>query len=146
MTGRELGCESTKIINDRASFSIGTYVSSSHSNEKPNGGYGYGVLQTILFTDNSINPTPDADGNYPTMTFYPNILEYLDTFDFQQQNKRAISDIQFTLAPIDGMRVNYVFGYDDARSRGTRYAPIGTTTAVTGTARSSIVNRTQNEQ
>ncbi|MDP6456620.1 MAG: SusC/RagA family TonB-linked outer membrane protein [Candidatus Marinimicrobia bacterium] len=132
-----------QIINDRASFSIGTYVSSSHSNEKPNGGYGYGVLQTILFTDNSINPTPDADGNYPTMTFYPNILEYLDTFDFQQQNKRAISDIQFTLAPIDGMRVNYVFGYDDARSRGTRYAPIGTTTAVTGTARSSIVNRTQ---
>ena len=132
-----------QIINDWASFSVGTYVSSSQSNDKPNGGYGYGVLQTILFTDNSINPAPDADGNYPTMTFYPNILEYLDTFDFQQQNKRAISDIQFTLTPIDGLRVHYVFGYDDASSRGTTYSPIGTTTAATGTARSSTINQTQ---
>ena len=77
------------------------------------------------------------------MTFYPNILEYIETFDFQQQNKRAISDIQFTLIPIAGMQVNYVLGYDDSRSRASTYSPIGTTTAALGSARSSNLNRTQ---
>ncbi len=132
-----------QIINDWASFSVGTYVATSKSNDMPNGGYGYGVLQTILFADNDTNPEADADGNYPAMTFYPNILEYLNTFEFKQTNKRAISDIQFTLSPVKGMRVKYVFGYDDASSRGTRYSPIGTTTALTGSARASTINRTQ---
>jgi TonB-linked SusC/RagA family outer membrane protein len=132
-----------QVINDWASFSAGTYISTTNSNDMPNGGYGSGVLQTILFSNNSINPAPDADGNYPTMTFYPNILEYIETFDFQQQNKRAISDVQFTLVPTAGMQVNYVLGYDDSRSRASTYSPIGTTTAALGSARSSNLNRTQ---
>lgn len=132
-----------QVINDWASFSVGTYVSTSNSDDMPNGGYGSGVIQTILFSNNSIDPAPDADGNFPTMTFYPNILEYIETFDFQQQNKRAISDIQFTLVPTAGMQVNYVLGYDDSRSRASTYSPIGTTTAVLGSARSSNLNRTQ---
>ena len=132
-----------QVINDWASFSVGTYVSSSNSDDMPNGGYGSGVIQTILFSNNSIDPAPDADGNFPTMTFYPNILEYIETFDFQQQNKRAISDIQFTLVPTAGMQVNYVLGYDDSRSRASTYSPIGTTTAVLGSARTSNLNRTQ---
>ncbi len=132
-----------QVINEWALMSLGTYVSTSSSNDMPNGGYGSGVLQTILFSDNSINPERDADGNYPSMTFYPNILEYLETFDFQQENNRAISDIQFTLTPVDGLQVNYVLGYDDSRSRGTTYSPIGTTTATNGRARSSTISRTQ---
>lgn len=132
-----------QIINDKVSFAAGTYVSSSNSDDLPNGGYGSGVLQTILFSNNSINPEPDADGNYPVMTFYPNILEYIETFNFQQQNKRSISDIQFTLLPMKGMQVNYVLGYDDSRSRATTYSPIGTTTATLGSARASNLNRSQ---
>jgi len=132
-----------QVINDWASFSIGTYVSTSNSNDMPNGGFGPGVIQTILFSNNTINPAPDADGNFPQMTFYPNILEYLNTFDFRQQNKRAISDIQVTLTPVDGLSVNYVLGYDDSRSRATTYAPIGTTTMTDGRARASNLNRTQ---
>ncbi len=132
-----------QVINDWASFSVGTYVSTSNSDDMPNGGYGSGVIQTILFSNNSIDPAPDADGNFPTMTFYPNILEYIETFDFQQQNKRAISDIQFTLVPTAGMQVNYVLGYDDSRSRASTFSPIGTTTAVLGSARTSNLNRTQ---
>ncbi len=133
----------SQVINEWALMSLGTYVSNSESNDMPNGGYGSGVLQTILFSDNSINPEPDADGNYPTMTFYPNILEYLETFDFKQENNRAISDIQFTLTPYEGLLVNYVLGYDDSRSRGSTYSPIGTTTATDGRARSSTISRTQ---
>ena len=132
-----------QVINDWASFSIGTYVSSSNSNDKPNGGYGSGVIQSILFSDNKTDPQPDADGNYPSMTFYPNILEYIDTFDFQQQSKRAISDIQFSLTPVAGMQVDYVLGYDDSRSTATTYSPIGTTTLLDGRARASNLNRTQ---
>ena len=69
------------------------------------------------------------------MTFYPNILEYIETFNFEQANNRAISDIQFTLTPVEGLQANYVLGYDDSRSRGTTYAPLGTTTAEDGSAR-----------
>lgn len=132
-----------QIINDWASISVGSYVSNSTSNDKPNGGYGYGVIQTILFSNNIVDPKPDADGNYRTMTFYPNINEYIETFDFGQKNNRSISDFQLNLNPFSGLSVNYVLGYDNSRSTGNRYAPIGTTTATQGTARSSTINRTQ---
>ena len=132
-----------QVINEWALISLGTYISSSESNDMPNGGYGSGVMQTILFSDNRINPNPDADGNYPTMTFYPNILEYLNTFDFTQENNRAISDIQFTFTPIEGLQAIYVLGYDDSRSEGKTYIPIGTTTITDGQARSSTISRTQ---
>lgn len=132
-----------QIINDRVSASIGSYFSTSRSNDMPNGGYGFGVLQTILFTNNSIDPTPDEDGNYPVMTFYPNILEYLETFEFQQENNRAISDFQLNLAPLDGLNINYVLGYDHSESVGSRYVPIGTTTSLAGSSRTSSINTTQ---
>lgn len=132
-----------QIINDKVSASFGTYVSKSNSNDKPNGGYGFGVLQTILFTNNRIDPTPDVFGDFPVMTFYPNILEYLETFDFQQTNNRAISDLQVNFTPIDGLDINYVLGYDNAESTGTRYVPLGTTTSVLGSARTSTITTTQ---
>ena len=130
-------------LNDWASFSFGSYIARSHSNDKPNGGYGSGVLQTVLFTNNTIDPAADADGNYPQMTFYPNILEYINTFDFQQLNNRSISDFQLNLAPVKGLTVNYIFGYDNANSVGTTYSPIGTTTALLGSARTSSINTLQ---
>lgn len=132
-----------QIINDWASVSIGSYISRSQSNDLPNGGYGFGVLQTILFTNNRIDPTPDADGNYPVMTFYPNILEYLETFEFKQQNNRSISDLQLNLSPMDGLNINYILGYDYSKSTGSRYVPIGTTTVELGTARTSTISTLQ---
>lgn len=130
-------------INDWASASFGTYISTSNSNDKPNGGYGFGVLQTILFTNNKINPAQDADGNYPNMTFYPNILEYIETFDFQQKNNRIISDLQINLSPMDGLKVNYILGYDNAESIGSTYVPIGTNTRVSGSASTTSISTKQ---
>jgi TonB-dependent SusC/RagA subfamily outer membrane receptor len=131
------------ILNKWASISAGSYVARSHSNDLPNGGYGFGVLQTILFTNNKVNPAKDENGDYPTMTFYPNILEYIETFDYQQFNNRSISDIQLKLNPLSGMNINLNVGYDHANSRGTSYSPIGTTTATNGRARTSTIGRTQ---
>ncbi|VAW29061.1 Outer membrane TonB-dependent transporter, utilization system for glycans and polysaccharides (PUL), SusC family, partial [hydrothermal vent metagenome] len=130
-------------INDWASFSVGSYISRSHSNDKPNGGYGRGVLQTFLFSNNVVDPTPDADGNYPSMTFLPNILEYLETFDYQQVNNRSISDLQINLAPMKGLTINYIMGYDNAQSTGTRYVPIGTNTVPLGESGVSTINTFQ---
>ena len=130
-------------INDWASFSVGSYIARSHSNDQPNGGYNAGVLPTILFTNNSIDPAPDADGNYPTMTFYPNILEYIETFDYQQLNNRSINDFQLNLAPIKGLSVNYILGYDNAQSLGTTYEPLGTTTRTDGRASTTSINTSQ---
>ncbi len=129
-----------QVINDWASVSFGTYFSTSHSNDVPNGGYGFGVLQTILFSNNKINPVQDADSNYPKMTFYPNILEYIETFDFQQKNKRTISDLQINLLPMSGLKVNYTLGYDNAESVGTTYVPIGTTTRLLGSSSTTSIS------
>lgn len=101
-------------FNDWISASLGTYFSTSTSQDQPNGGYVAGVLPTILFTNNTIDPRQDADGNYPTMTFYPNILEYINNFDFNQKNNRTISDLQINLKPLDGLKVNYTLGYDNS--------------------------------
>ncbi len=130
-------------INNWASASAGIYFSTSHSNDQPNGGYNAGVLPTILFTNNSINPAQDADGNYPNMTFYPNILEYIETFDFQQKNNRVIADLQVNLSPLEGLKVNYILGYDNAESLGTTYVPIGTNTVQLGTASTTSINTKQ---
>lgn len=132
-----------QVINDWASASVGTYFSTSNSNDMPNGGYGFGVLQTILFTNNRINPAQDADGNYPNMTFYPNILEYIETFDFQQKNNRIISDLQINLRPTENLKIDYILGYDNAESTGTTYVPIGTNTRVLGSASTSSISTKQ---
>ena len=126
-----------QVINDWASVSFGTYFSTSKSNDQPNGGYTAGVLPTILFTNNTIDPSPDADGNYPTMTFYPNILEYIETFEFTQENNRTISDLQLNLKPADGLKVNYILGYDNSESIGNTYIPIGTTPTTYALGRAS---------
>lgn len=132
-----------QVINDWASASFGTYFSTSKSQDQPNGGYVAGILPTILFTNNTIDPKPDADGNYPTMTFYPNILEYINTFDFNQKNNRTISDLQINLKPADGLKVNYILGYDNSESIGNSYVPIGTTTITLGRARTTTISTKQ---
>lgn len=132
-----------QVINNWASASIGTYISTSHSNDLPNGGYGFGVLQTILFTNNVIDPAPDADGNYPNMTFYPNILEYIETFDFQQKNNRSVSDLQINLTPTNNFKINYILGYDNAESIGSTYVPIGTNTILLGSASTTSISTKQ---
>ncbi|RPD99617.1 SusC/RagA family TonB-linked outer membrane protein [Aureibaculum marinum] len=130
-------------INDWASASIGTYFSTSNSNDTPSGGYGFGILPTILFADNKIDPSKDAEGNYPNLTFYPNILEYIETFEFQQKNNRMISDLQLNLNPVEGLSVNYTLGYDSAESTGTTYVPIGTNTVALGSASTSTITTKQ---
>ncbi|MEO9571180.1 MAG: SusC/RagA family TonB-linked outer membrane protein [Polaribacter sp.] len=132
-----------QIINDWISASFGTYFSTSKSQDQPNGGYVAGVLPTILFSNNTIDPTLDADGNYPTMTFYPNILEYINTFDFTQKSNRNISDLQITLKPVDGLKVNYILGYDSSETTGNTYIPIGTTTINLGSASTTSITTTQ---
>lgn len=132
-----------QVINNWASASFGTYFSTSKSQDQPNGGYVAGVLPTILFTNNTIDPKPDADGNYPTMTFYPNILEYINTFDFNQRNNRIISDLQINLKPADGLKVNYILGYDNSESIGNTYIPIGTTTIALGRASTTTISTKQ---
>ncbi|QCX37845.1 SusC/RagA family TonB-linked outer membrane protein [Aureibaculum algae] len=130
-------------LNDWASASIGTYFSTSNSNDTPSGGYGAGILPTILFSDNKIDPSKDADGNYPNMTFYPNIFEYIDTFDFRQKNNRIISDLQLNLKPVEGLNINYTLGYDNAESVGSTYVPIGTNTVALGSASTSTISTKQ---
>jgi len=127
-------------INDWASASFGAYYSTNKSNDQPNGGYAAGILPTILFSNNTIDPRPDEDGNYPVMTFYPNILEYINKFDYNQKNNRFIGDLQLTLKPLDGLNITYILGYDNSDANGDTYIPIGTTTLTSGRASRRNIN------
>jgi len=89
-----------------------------------------------------IDPAIDENGNYPQMTFYPNIFEYIETFDFQQLNNRSISDFQLTLSPVRGLSIIYSLGYDNSTANGTTYVPIGTTTRALGEARATTIATT----
>lgn len=123
-------------LSDWINVSFGTYVARSHSNDQPNGGNGTaGALTRFLFTDNIYDPHPDEDGNYSTAYF----MEILDKYQFQQFNNRSISDFQVNIAPVDGLNIKYVLGYDNSVSKGTTYIPIGSTASSSGSAASNTV-------
>ncbi|NNG10003.1 MAG: TonB-dependent receptor plug domain-containing protein, partial [Arenibacter sp.] len=70
----------------------------SISNDVPNGGINsaYGAITGFLFSDNSIDPTPDESGVYPVtspLVARTNPMEAVDRFDFNQKTNRVITSI-----------------------------------------------------
>jgi len=58
-------------------------------------------------------------------------------------NNRVISDLQINLSPMDGLKVNYILGYDNAESIGSTYVPIGTNTVALGSASTTSISTKQ---
>ncbi len=111
---------------------FGINYSRSSSNDIPNGGINsaYGAITGFLFSDNRIDPTPDADGVYPvTSPLVPrsNPREAVERFNFGQRTNRTITNLSLTAVPTERITLRYVLGVDYANSSATGFIPIGNT-------------------
>lgn len=121
-----------QIINDWLSFDFGLNYTTSQSQDIPNGGISaaYGALTGFLFSDNQVNPAPDASGNYPVTSLLvarTNPAEAVSRFDFGQRTNRVISNLGLTATPLKGLSIKYRFGIDTYNQSGTGFVPIGNT-------------------
>ncbi len=126
-------------INSWLSISGGSFVSFNKSNDMPNG-KNFGPITSVIFADNIKDTAPDEFGNYPKIGWMANPLEAIDRIRATTKNMRSISDIQLSLTPFDGFRLNYTFGYDHSSSEGLLYVPNGFKTKANGLSQKATVN------
>ena len=121
----------------------------SISNDVPNGGINsaYGSITGFLFSDNSIDPTPDASGVYPItspVVARTNPLEAVDRFDFGQKTNRFITSIALDGKFNEHLSAKYTLGMDYYNQSAFAYIPINnTSTLPDGFARRSDLNSFQ---
>jgi len=121
----------------------------STSNDIPNGGINsaYGAITGFLFSENSINPNPDASGVYPvTSLLVPrtNPLEAVNRFDFGQKTNRFITSIALNADITDKLSASYTLGIDYFNQSATAFIPINNTSPnPNGFARRSDINNFQ---
>ncbi len=120
-------------------LSAGTYISKNKSQDMPNG-KNYGPITGLLFADNINDQDPDEFGNYPDIGIWmPSPRETIDRIDASQDNFRSITDVQLTLTPFEGFRMNYTFGYDYSNSEGNLYVPKGVNKRPKGEVQKSTI-------
>ncbi|MEN1783610.1 MAG: SusC/RagA family TonB-linked outer membrane protein [Bacteroidota bacterium] len=121
----------------------------SVSNDIPNGGINsaYGAITGFVFSDNSVNPNPDASGVYPiTSLLVPrtNPLEAVNRFDFGQKVNRVITSIGLNATISDKLSASYLLGLDFFNQSATAFIPINNTSpSGDGFARRADINNFQ---
>ncbi|PXX28219.1 SusC/RagA family TonB-linked outer membrane protein [Arenibacter sp. ARW7G5Y1] len=121
----------------------------SISNDVPNGGINsaYGSITGFLFSDNSIDPTPDASGVYPVtspLVARTNPLEAVDRFDFGQKTNRFITSIALDGKFNEHLSAKYTLGMDYYNQSAFAFIPINnTSTLPDGFSRRSDLNSFQ---
>lgn len=135
-----------QIVNDWLSFKVGLNYSNSASNDIPNGGINsaYGAITGYVFSENSVNPAPDASGVYPVTSLLvarTNPLEAVNRFDFNQETNRVLTNLGISIVPVEELTINYNFGMDSYNQSGKAYIPVGNTSPnPTGLARRADAN------
>ncbi len=119
-------------VNDWLTFTYGLNYTQSTSQDVPNGGINaaYGALTGYLFSENSINPAPDASGIFPvTSLLVPrtNPAEAVARFDFSQKTNRVISNLGLNIFPFENFVINYRLGIDYYNQSATGFVPVGNT-------------------
>jgi TonB-linked SusC/RagA family outer membrane protein len=119
-------------VADWLTFSYGLNYTQSSSQDIPNGGINaaYGAITGFLFSENSINPAPDASGIYPvTSLLVPrtNPAEAVARFDFGQKTNRVISNLGINIFPFKNFVINYRFGLDYYNQSAQGFVPVGNT-------------------
>lgn len=104
----------------------------SVSNDMPNGGINsaYGAITGFVFSDNSIDPSPDESGVYPvTSPAVPrtNPAEAVARFDFGQKTNRFITSVALDANFTEKLSAKYTLGLDYYNQSATAYIPINNT-------------------
>ncbi|WP_086477328.1 SusC/RagA family TonB-linked outer membrane protein [Arenibacter amylolyticus] len=121
----------------------------SVSDDVPNGGINsaYGALTGFLFSDNSIDPRPDASGVYPVtspLVARTNPLEAVDRFNFNQKTNRFITSITLDGKFNEHLTAKYTLGMDFYNQSAFAFIPINNTSTVPdGFSRRSDLNSFQ---
>ncbi|RTE53183.1 SusC/RagA family TonB-linked outer membrane protein [Arenibacter aquaticus] len=121
----------------------------SISNDVPNGGINsaYGAITGFLFSDNSIDPTPDESGVYPVtspLVARTNPMEAVDRFDFNQKTNRIITSIALDGRFNEHLSAKYTLGMDYYNQSAFAFIPINNTSTVPdGFSRRSDLNSFQ---
>jgi len=138
---KNLNIRIDQVLSKWAKVSVGSIVSYNKSNDMPNG-KNYGPLVSLLFADNTKNPAPDKYGKYPNIGWMANPYEAINRIKATTTNRRNVSDIQFHLTPIKGLRINYVLGYDYTYSVGLLFIPKGFNTVPDGISQKNTLSTT----
>jgi len=109
-----------------ASLAIGLNGINSRASELPSGNVFYSPINGINITNNIWDATArDANGNLqavePTRI---NPLTTVETFDFNQNVNRAISNAKLSLFPLEGLKLDIIGGIDAFSQLGTQYIPV----------------------
>ena len=121
----------------------------SQSSDIPNGGINsaYGAITGFVFSDNSVNPAPNASGVYPvTSLLVPrtNPLEAVNRFDFGQKVNRFITSVSLDAKITEHLSAKYTLGLDYFNQSATAFIPKNNTSPNgDGFARRSDINNYQ---
>lgn len=124
------------------------YVRST-SSDIPNGGINsaYGAITGFVFSENSVNPAPNASGVFPvTSLLVPrtNPLEAVNRFDFGQKVNRFITSVALDAKITEKLTANYTLGLDYFNQSATGFIPLNNTSPnPNGFARRSDINNFQ---
>ncbi|SHG20452.1 SusC/RagA family TonB-linked outer membrane protein [Flagellimonas flava] len=134
---------------DWLDINAGLNFTRSVSSDIPNGGINaaYGAITGFVFSDNSINPAPDASGVYPvTSLLVPrtNPAEAVNRFDFGQKVNRIITSIGLNAKITDKLSASYLLGLDFYNQSANAFIPINNTSPNgNGFARRADINNFQ---
>ncbi|MBK7009531.1 MAG: SusC/RagA family TonB-linked outer membrane protein [Saprospiraceae bacterium] len=109
-----------------ASLAVGLNAINSKAKELPSGNVFFSPINGINITNNIWDATArDANGNLkavePTRI---NPLTTVETFDFNQNVNRGISNIKLSLFPLEGLKLDLIAGLDAFSQSGNQYIPV----------------------
>jgi len=108
-----------------ATLGFGINTVRSYGKELPNGNVFWSPVNSVNITNNIWDITErDANGNLkavePTRV---NPLSVIETFDFNQNVNRTISNVKLSIYPIEGLQLDIITGLDAFTQVGTQYIP-----------------------
>ena len=109
-----------------ATLSLGTNVIRSSSDEMANGNVFFSPINGVNITNN-IWKADSLDANGNLLSVEPtriNPVSTVETFKFNQQVTRSISNAKLSLFPVVGLRLDIVAGLDAFSQLGRQYIPI----------------------
>ncbi len=108
-----------RVMNDWMSVSVSTNYIHSLNQTVANGGIasnGFGVLTGLTQMKNYDNLYADANGVYPLHPWLPsgraNPLDVIANWNSPEEIDRFVGGLKLDLTPLDGLSIQYRFGYD----------------------------------
>jgi TonB-linked SusC/RagA family outer membrane protein len=112
-------------MSEKLTASFGVNYVTSRANEKPDGNVFYSPINSSTITNNIYNlSNRDANGNL--LAVDPgrvNPLSVIETFNFEQETDRIISDIQLNYKPFKNFTADFIVGLDNYNTKGYGYIP-----------------------